>query len=759
MRQMNLLCQLEIKCTLIEWDMEKKKLKLSISGNSKKTINNIEKAKFKSKNSVIIEKSSSGRYQQKNHTKGSNFTHKVSPKPNFLQKKQPFLKPNTSNQSDFEKRKLAEQRATKRLKGEPTAKDAKSKQNPRRRELKLTISRALSDQDSFSRGRSLASLKRAKQKENRELKKDEIKDNLKPIKREINIPEVITIRELANRMAEQSSNIIKHLLGMGVTVTINHTIDTDTAEYLVKEFGHTPIKEEKTEEIIKKIKDIKTENLKRRAPIVTVMGHVDHGKTSLLDSLRKANVVSGEFGGITQHIGAYQIINNSEKITFIDTPGHAAFTEMRARGSKLTDIVILVVAADDGVKPQTVESIKHAKAAKVPIVVAINKCDLPEADPQKIKNQLLEYELIAEELSGDTLVVEISTKTKMNLDKLIEAIQLQAEILDLKTDYETNAKGIVMESKIDVGRGPIANIIITAGTLKKGDYFVSGVKWGKVRAIINDLGENISHAEPATPVEILGINGAARSGDDFIVLSSEKEAKVLADGRIEEAKEGRNPLTFVTQDSAFKDNTSEELNIIIKSDVHGSSEAIKNAISQIKHDEVRTKIILSDIGMVTETDITLAKASNAILVAFNVKPTKEAKKLAEQSKVNISFFNIIYEVLDFIKNKMSGLLTPDVDEKIIGSAEILEIFKVSKVGKVAGSKVLDGEITQDSSARVIRDGTIVFNGKIGTIFREKNQTKQVSAGLECGITIKDFSDFKIKDIIEAYNSTITERRI
>ena len=739
--------------------MEKKKLKLSISGNSKKTINNIEKAKFKSKNSVIIEKSSSGRYQQKNHTKGSNFSNKVSPKPNFLQKKQTFLKPNTSNQSDFEKRKLAEQRATKRLKGEPTAKDAKSKQNPRRRELKLTISRALSDQDSFSRSRSLASLKRAKQKENRELKKDEIKDNLKPIKREINIPEVITIRELANRMAEQSSNIIKHLLGMGVTVTINHTIDTDTAEYLVKEFGHTPIKEEKTEEIIKKIKDIKTENLKRRAPIVTVMGHVDHGKTSLLDSLRKANVVSGEFGGITQHIGAYQIINNSEKITFIDTPGHAAFTEMRARGSKLTDIVILVVAADDGVKPQTVESIKHAKAAKVPIVVAINKCDLPEADPQKIKNQLLEYELIAEELSGDTLVVEISTKTKMNLDKLIEAIQLQAEILDLKTDYETNAKGIVMESKIDVGRGPIANIIITAGTLKKGDYFVSGVKWGKVRAIINDLGENISHAEPATPVEILGINGAARSGDDFIVLSSEKEAKVLADGRIEEAKEGRNPLTFVTQDSAFKDNTSEELNIIIKSDVHGSSEAIKNAISQIKHDEVRTKIILSDIGMVTETDITLAKASNAILVAFNVKPTKEAKKLAEQSKVNISFFNIIYEVLDFIKNKMSGLLTPDVDEKIIGSAEILEIFKVSKVGKVAGSKVLDGEITQDSSARVIRDGTIVFNGKIGTIFREKNQTKQVSAGLECGITIKDFSDFKIKDIIEAYNSTITERRI
>ena len=560
-------------------------------------------------------------------------------------------------------------------------------------------------------------------------------------------------------MAEQSSNIIKHLLGMGVTVTINHTIDSDTAEYLVKEFGHNPIKEEKVEEIIKKIKDIKTDNLKSRPPIVTVMGHVDHGKTSLLDSLRKANVVSGEFGGITQHIGAYQIFKDSNKITFIDTPGHAAFTEMRARGSKLTDIVILVVAADDGVKPQTVESIKHAKAAKVPIVVAINKCDLPTADPQKIKNQLLEHELIAEELSGDTLMVEISTKTKKNLDKLIETILLQAELLDLKTDFDSEAKGIVMESKIDFGKGPIVNVIVTAGTLKKGDYFVSGLKWGKVRAIVNDSGKTVDIAEPATPVEILGINGAARSGDDFIVLPTEKEAKAISESRVQELKQGKNPLTFVTQESAFKDKVSEELNIIIKSDVHGSSEAIKSAISKIKHEEVRPKIILSDIGMITETDITLAKASNAVLVSFNVKPTKEAKKLAEQNKITISSFNIIYEVLDFIKSKMSGLLTPNIEEKVIGSAEILEIFKVSKVGKVAGSKVIEGEIKQDSSARVIRDGIIVFNGKIGSIFREKNQTKQVSAGLECGITLKDFTDFQKKDIIEVYNSTITERRV
>ncbi len=740
--------------------MEKKKLKLSISGSTNKTINSIEQAKNQSKNTVVIEKKPKrflGKSQVSrpilNSDKLKNNSSVISRKPNYS-------KPFPNNSSDFEKRKLAEQRATKRIKGEIATKDNKlNKLGGKRRELKLTISRALSDDEMGIKSRSLASLKRARQKENRSLNKEENKQILKPIKRDINIPELITIRELANRMAEQSSNIIKHLLGMGVTVTINHTIDSDTAEYLVKEFGHNPIKEEKAEEIIQKIKEVKTQNLKSRPPIVTVMGHVDHGKTSVLDVLRKANVVSGEFGGITQHIGAYQIKHNSNKITFIDTPGHAAFTEMRARGSKLTDIVILVVAADDGVKPQTIESIKHAKAAGVPIVVAINKCDLPDADPQKIKNQLLEYELIAEDLSGDTLMVEISTKNKQNLEKLVESIVLQSEILDLKTDFETNAKGIVLESKIDVGRGPIANVIITAGKLKKGDFFVSGLKWGKIRAIINDQGKSVDSAEPSTPVEIIGINGASKAGDDFLVLTNEKEAKNLCDARIQETKDGKSPLTFVTQDSAFKDAKSEELNIIIKSDVHGSSEAIKGAINQIKHDEVKPKILLSDIGMITETDVTLAKASKALLIAFNVKPSKEAKKRAEKEKITISSFNIIYEVLDFIKSKMSGLLTPNIDEKIIGTAEILEIFKVSKVGKVAGSKVVDGEITQDSNARVIRDGSIIFNGKIGSIFREKNQTKQVSAGLECGITLKDYGDFQKKDIIEVYNSTVTERTI
>ncbi len=738
--------------------MKNKKTKLTISGNAKKSIGNIELAKTQNKHSVVIEKKT-GRFGNRSSFSKST-TQNTAPKKRGYVNENPtnFLKPTLSIRNNDEKRKLAEQRATRRLKDDSTYKDFKGKIGSKKRELKLTVSRALSDKIE-TKTRSMAALKRAKLKENRDLTKEEIQENLKPIKRDVNIPEAITVRELANRMAEQSSNVIKHLLGMGVTVTINQTLAADTAEYLVKEFGHNPIRETKAEEIIQKIKESRSENLKNRAPIVTVMGHVDHGKTSLLDVLRSSNVVSDEFGGITQHIGAYQIEHNSNKLTFIDTPGHAAFTEMRARGSKLTDVVVLVIAADDGVKPQTIESIKHAKAAKVPIVVAINKCDLPDADPQKIKNQLLEHELIAEELSGDTLMVEVSTKTKKNLDKLVESIVLQAEILDLKTDFESKATGVVLESKIDTGRGPVATVIITSGTLKKGDYFVSGLKWGKARALINDLGKNIDQALPSAPVEILGINGAAKAGDDFIVLDSEKEAKTLCDTRVQEKKDIKNPLTFVTQESAFKDKVSEELNIIVKSDVHGSSEAIKGAITNIIHDEVKPNIILSDIGMVTETDVTLAKASNAVLIAFNVKPSKEAKKLAEKEKIIISSYNIIYEVLDYIKKRMSGLLAPDVKEEIIGSAEVLEIFKVSSVGKVAGSKVVEGEILSSSSARLIRDGAIIYTGKIGTIFREKNQAKQVNTGQECGITLKDFNDYQKKDIIEVFNSTTIERMI
>jgi translation initiation factor IF-2 len=737
-----------------------KKTKLTISGTAKKSFKNIELAKTQGKNSVVIEKQPSKFLSRGGSSRPGSFKPKTTStfnrgapvKPSFAPKSSPIT-------NDFERRKLAEQRATKRLKGDNDNKDKKTlKAGTKKRELKLTVSRALSDEIE-ARERSLASVKRARQKENKNLTKEEAQENLKPVKRDVNIPEAITVRELANRMAEQSSNVIKFLFGMGVTVTINQTLAADTAEYLVKEFGHIPIREEKAEEIIQKIKATRVENLKNRPPIITVMGHVDHGKTSVLDVLRSANVVSGEFGGITQHIGAYQIESQSNKLTFIDTPGHAAFTEMRARGSKLTDVVVLVVAADDGVKPQTVESIKHAKAANVPIVVAINKCDLPDADPQKIKNQLLEHELIAEDLSGDTLMVEISATTKMNLDKLVEAIILQAEILDLKTDFESKATGIVLESKIDVGRGPVATIIVTTGTLKRGDFFVSGLKWGKVRAIIDDKGKNINESPPSAPVEILGINGAAKSGDDFIVVDNEKEAKTLSENRAQESKDAKNPLTFATQDSAFSDNSAEELNLIIKSDVHGSSEAIKNAIGQIKHDEVKPKIILADIGMVTETDVTLAKASNAVLIAFNVKPSKEAKKLAENEKIKISSYNIIYEVLDYIKQKMSGLLSPDIQETVTGTAQILEIFKVSGAGKVAGSKVMEGEITTTSDVRIIRDGTIIYTGKVGTLFREKNQVKQVSNGQECGITVKDYMDFQKNDTIEAFSVTSTERMI
>ena len=740
--------------------MNEKKTKLTISGNFKRTFKNLDNQKSQEKKTVLENKTSRPKPKGYNNKQPSFKQSSFNQKKNFLNKPNFLQKNSSSSSSDFERRKLAEQRATKRLKVDVDGKEKKSKlsSGTKKRELKLTVSRALSDEIE-TRERSLASVKRARQKELKNANKESDKENLKPIKRDINIPEAITVRELANRMAEQSSNVIKYLFGMGVTVTINQTLAADTAEFLVKEFGHNPIREEKAEEIIKKIKESRSENLKNRPPIITVMGHVDHGKTSVLDVLRSANVVSGEFGGITQHIGAYQIENKSNKLTFIDTPGHAAFTEMRARGSKLTDIVVLVVAADDGVKPQTVESIKHAKAANVPIVVAINKCDLPDADPQKIKNQLLEHELIAEDLSGDTLMVEISAKTKLNLDKLVEAIILQAEILDLKTDFESKATGIVLESKIDTGRGPVASVIITSGTLRRGNFFVSGLKWGKVRAIIDDKGRSVDEAKPSTPVEILGINGPAKSGDDFIVLDSEKEVKVLSQNRDQENKEIKNPMTFATKDSAFSDKLSKELNLIIKSDVHGSSEAIKNAISKIEHDEVKPKIILADIGMITETDVSLAKASNAVLLAFNVKSSKEAKKLAEIENISISTYNIIYEVLDFVKKRMSGLLTPDVQETITGSAQVLEIFKVSGAGKVAGSKVTDGEITSSSSVRLIRDGSIIFTGKIASIFREKDQVKQVNNGQECGITLKDYMDFQKNDTIEAFSVTSKERTI
>jgi len=679
-----------------------------------------------------------------------------------------FAPRNPTINRNIEIRKIAEERATKRFKNpkeynlaEKKGSLSKNRITTSKREYKLTLSKALTDDVMEGRERSLASVIRARLKEKKNQNSDDKKIETKKIIREINIPDTINIKELSNRMAIQTSSIIKHLLGMGVVATINHTIDADTAEYLVKEFGNIPIREKKPDLSIQKLVNKESRSLKQRSPIVTVMGHVDHGKTSLLDALRKTDVVAQEYGGITQHIGAYKIkTEEGQNITFIDTPGHAAFTEMRARGSKVTDIVILVVAADDGVKPQTIEAIKHSKAAKVPIIVAINKCDLPNADPQKVKNQLLEYELIAEELSGDTLFTEVSAKTKKNLDKLKKNIILQSDLLDLKADFDANAIGVILESRIDQGKGPVSTVLVTNGSLKKGDFFVSGNTWGKIRAMINDEGQNIELAIPSTPVEILGMNNSAFAGDDFAVVATEEKAKEINNYRVEHSKSKQTPLISANRESAF-DNASapKELPIIIKSDVHGSSEALENAIEKIQHDEVSPKIILSNIGVITETDVTLAKSTNAILIGFNVRPNKEAKKLAETYKITLKFFNIIYEVLDFINDSLSGLLKPDVKEEIVGSAEIQEIFKVSKVGKVAGSKVIDGEIVNNLNARLIRDGNILYTGSIDSIFREKNAAKQVAAGLECGITLKDFADFKEKDVIEVYKIIETERRI
>ena len=748
-------------------EKKKKKLTLTISSNKPHSVPHYSYGK--QKKSVVIEKRHSRKgNERKFYGRSSNLRKpesvdrvKSKSSGDFTLKKPPINR-------NFEIRKIAEERATKRFKNlkedilvSKKGSSGKNKGSSSRREHKLTVAKALDDNAMEGRERSLASVRRARLKEKKNQDTENKKIETKKIVHEVNIPNKITIQELSNRMAMQASGIIKHLLGMGVVATINHTIDADTAEYLVKEFGNIPIREKKPDLNTQQLDSKKGENLKPRAPIVTVMGHVDHGKTSLLDSLRKTNVVAQEHGSITQHIGAYKITTEVGKsITFIDTPGHAAFTEMRARGSKVTDIVVLVVAADDGVKPQTIEAIEHAKAAKVPIIVAINKCDLPGANIQKVKNELLQYELIAEELSGDTLFAEVSATTKKNLDKLLENIILQTDLLDLKADFDSSATGVILESRIDKGKGPVSTVLVTNGSLKKGDFFVSGNTWGKIRAMLNDGGQNVDLAIPSTPVEILGINNPAFAGDDFVVVESEEKAKEINDYRVEHGKSKQAPLIQANRESVFTDSsTPKELPIIIKSDVHGTNEALRNAIEKIKHEEVTPKIVLSNIGVITETDVTLAKASNAILIGFNVRPNKEAKKLAENYKITLKFFNIIYEVLDFINDELSGLLKPEVKEEIVGSAEVKEIFKVSKIGKVAGSKVLDGEIVNNLNARLIRDGNVLYTGSIGSIFREKNAAKQVAAGLECGITLKDFADFKEKDVIEVYKIIETERRI
>ena len=695
-----------------------------------------------------------------------------------IQKKKPFIsnkdykKPKTNfnpsanldNKKKPLPRKFIEQQAKKgfiKKDDKPAGKSTLKLKGPvDKRDFKLTVSRALNVEEIEIKQRSLASVKRARLKEKRNSPETDDKKEFKKIIREVKIPKQISIQELSNRMAEKSNEIIKFLLNMKVIATINHIIDKDTAEYIVKEFGHKPIIEEELASDISKKTEVLVGEIKKRAPVVTIMGHVDHGKTSLLDSLRDSNIVSVEHGGITQHIGAYQVkTDKNEIITFIDTPGHAAFTEMRARGSKITDIVVLVVAADDGIKPQTVEAIKHAKAAGVPIIVAINKCDLPNKNISKIKNEMMQYELVAEDLSGDTLFVEVSAIKKLNLDKLKESILLQSEILDLKASVTGPASGVVIESKIDKGKGPVSTVLIANGKLEKGDFFVCGNTWGKIRAMINHDGKMIDNALPSMPVEILGMNRSVFAGAEFFVTENEDKAKEISEFKNTNSSE-KNNLIAKDKTTLFENKEGkDELNIIIKSDVQGSSEALKMAINKISHEEVKANIILSDIGMINETDVSLAKASDALLIGFNVKPNREAKKLAENEKVEIKYFNIIYEALDFVEKGLSGLLEPDVKETVLGSAEIQKVFKVSDAGKIAGSKVIDGEIKNKSKARLIRDGVVVYDGQISSIFREKDAVKEVKNGLECGISLKDFMDFKEKDVIESYLAEKIERSI
>mgnify|MGYP000125118593 FL=1 len=722
---------------------KEKKKKLTLK-NFKGTPRKFNDNTVKTQGKVVVER------KNQNFKPSNNNLEKKTFQKSFAPKITPPSVDNQKNAKEWAKKKIQEEL----YKGK---KKVEKKTDLKKRDYKLTLSRALSNEDEIERQRSFASVKRAREKQTKKIETQE--DDLK-ITRDVTIPSVITIQELANRMAEKSSAIIKYLLEKNVKVTVNHSIDADTAEFIVGEFGHNPIRGEVTADEIKKIVDVEKENKGNdpRPPVVTVMGHVDHGKTSLLDSLREADVVSTEHGGITQHIGAYQVkVNDKNLITFIDTPGHAAFTEMRARGSKITDIVILVVAANDGIKPQTIEAIQHSKAAGVPIIVAVNKCDLPGVDTRKVKNQLLEHELVVEELGGDILCVEISALKKTNLDKLKENIVLQSELLDLKTFKNTMAKGVVIESRLDKGKGPVSTILVTSGTLKRGDTFVSGSSKGRVRAMFDFNGKQINSAEPSTPVEVIGFESVTSAGDDFAVLNDENKISEILEFRQSNSNKVGLKATSENDDIFGSVDKAETLNIVVKADVHGSLEAISAALLKIEIEKIKPKIILSAVGPVTETDVTLAKASNAKILGFNVRPNKEAKELANSYKMEISYFNIIYEAIDFVEKSITGKLEPQTKEESIGQCEILEVFNVSKAGKVAGVKVTQGEVRNNSDARLIRDGAVVYTGKIGSLFREKNEAKEVKSGLECGLTIKDFIDYKKGDIVEIFQTVTVER--
>ena len=640
-----------------------------------------------------------------------------------------------------------------------TPSPTRNKGDNRGRSRKLTIQNAL---DEGGRQRSLASLRRRQQKQRRAAASS---GPAEKISREVVLPDTITIQELANRMTERAVDVIKFLMKQGQMHQANDVIDTDTAELIAEEFGHTVkrVSESDVEEgFIGREDDV--EDLVSRAPVVTIMGHVDHGKTSLLDAIREANVVSGEAGGITQHIGAYQVDKGDKgKITFIDTPGHAAFTEMRARGAKVTDIVILVVAANDGVMPQTIEAINHAKAAEVPIIVAINKIDLPEADPNRVRTDLLQHEIVVESMGGDVLEIEVSAIKQTNLDGLLEAIINQAELLELKANPDRKAEGFVIEAQLERGRGSVATLLVQRGSLKVGNIVVAGSSWGRARALVNDHGGHIAEAGPAMPVEVLGLNSAPSAGDQFAVVESEQKAREITEYRERKRRDlaagtgGRTSLEQMM--SQLSDAEKSEFKLIIKGDVQGSIEAIIGALDKLGTDEVGANIVHSGVGGINESDLTLASASNAIVVGFNVRANTQAKELASAEGIEIRYYSVIYDLVDDVKAAMSGLLAPERREHFIGNAEILEIFNITKVGKIAGCRVTDGKMERGAGVRLIRDNVVIHEGELSTLKRFKDEVKEVAGGQECGMAFENYQDMRPGDVIEAFTVEMIDRSL
>jgi translation initiation factor IF-2 len=634
--------------------------------------------------------------------------------------------------------------------------------NDRRRSGKLTLTQALNDEG--GRQRSMAAIRRKQEREKRKML-DSNQEREKVV-RDVQVPETIVVQELANRMAERVSDVVKSLMTNGMMVTQNQSIDADTAELIIQEFGHKIVRvsDADVEDVIDAIKD-DPKSLKPRAPVITVMGHVDHGKTSLLDVIRKANVVSGEAGGITQHIGAYQVKTDDGKLlSFLDTPGHAAFTSMRSRGAHVTDIVILVVAADDSVMPQTIEAINHSKAANVPMIVAINKCDKQSADPDKVRTELLQHEVIVEKMSGDVLDVEVSAETGEGIDTLLEYISLQSELLELKANPNRAAEGAVIEAKLDVGRGPIATVLVQKGTLNQGDIFVVGEQWGRVRALINDQNDRVKHAGPSVPVEVLGLNGTPEAGDVLNVVSTEAQAREIADYRAQVLKDKKAAVGSGTSleqllANAKANENLRELPILVKSDVQGSAEAIVQAMEKIGNEEVRVRVLHSGVGAITESDVTLAEASKAPIMGFNVRANAPARQSANQKGVELRYYSVIYDLVDDIKSAASGLLSSEVRENFIGYAKILEVFKVTGVGKVAGCQITEGLARRSSGVRLLRDDVVIHEGTLKTLKRFKDEVNEVNLGQECGMAFENYEDIRKDDVIEIFERQEIERNL